>query len=64
MSLLFLYCVGAVIVAPFIVYLVYNSSEELEAPSLVLIVVFGSVIYPLTFSISLGYYITKRISNK
>lgn len=62
--MLFLYCVGAVIVAPFIVYLVYNSSEELEAPSLVLIVVFGSIIYPLTFSISLGYYVTKRISNK
>lgn len=62
--MLLLYCVGAVIVAPFIVYLVYNSSEELEAPSLVLIVVFGSIIYPLTFSISLGYYVTKRISNK
>ena len=62
--MLLLYCVGAVIVAPFIVYLVYNSSEELEAPSLVLIVVFGSIIYPLTFSISLGYYVTKIISNK
>lgn len=62
--MLFLYCVGAVIIAPFIVYLIYNSTEDLEAADIVLIALFGSIIYPLTFSISLGYYITKRISNK
>ena len=62
--MLFLYCVGAVIIAPFIVYLIYNSTEDLEATDIVFIALFGSIIYPLTFSISLGYYITKRISNK
>ena len=62
--MLFLYCVGAVIIAPFIVYLIYNSTEDLEAADIVFIALFGSIIYPLTFLISLGYYITKRISNK
>lgn len=62
--MLFLYCVGAVIVAPFIVYLIYNSAEDLEAADIALIALFGSIIYPLTFSISLGYYVTKKISDK
>lgn len=62
--MLFLYCIGAIITVPFIMYLIYNSAEDLEDADIVFIVLFGSIIYPLTFSISLGYYITKRISNK
>ena len=62
--MLFLYCIDAIITVPFIMYLIYNSAEDLEDADIVFIVLFGSIIYPLTFSISLGYYITKRISNK
>lgn len=62
--MLFLYCIGAIITAPFIIYLIYNSAEDWEDADIIFIALFGSIIYPLTFSISLGYYITKRISNK
>lgn len=62
--MLFLYCVGAIVAVPFIVYLIYNLTEDLEDADIIFIALLGSIIYPLTFSISLGYYITKRISNK